>query len=373
MNGTEVVQWDLAFPESATKSWLLHSRFFPSKMGGYPAWLALNDLPDTSCPRCTQKMTFLCQVYSPWEDAGSDSGFHRAVFVFFCRAASCHKEAGAGQGGGAFKVFRSQLGRKNDFYPFHPPKEEVMGADDLKFVVPDLCRLCGSPGDKMCGGCKRVKYCSKEHQERDWKRPSGHKTECKNMDLDLSVKPQRNGFNLPELELVIEPAEDEDLPEEANEESDGDDEDVDKEEMEKYEALQKEGKTGTLSAKEIAKHLAEDEDKKADPVFVHFKRSIQHSPEQVIRYGKGGQPLWISSKDIPKKIPCCEICGAKRQFEFQMMPQRLNGCDLDASTLSEESVDWGVIAVFTCSNSCDPSGSTAYKSEFVHVQSVPHE
>ena len=40
-------------------------------------------------------------------------------------------------------------------------------------------------------------------------------------------------------------------------------------------------------------------------------------------------------------------CVGAREFEFQVMPQLLNKLGLDAS------VDWGVLAVFTCKRSCD--------------------
>ena len=38
---------------------------------------------------------------------------------------------------------------------------------------------------------------------------------------------------------------------------------------------------------------------------------------QVLRYRKGGEPLWIAKTPKPVKVPEC-LCGAKRQFEFQV-------------------------------------------------------
>lgn len=46
-------------------SFLLHPRFFPSKVGGKPAWLDLKNLPspsETTCSRCEDPLIFLCQV-----------------------------------------------------------------------------------------------------------------------------------------------------------------------------------------------------------------------------------------------------------------------------------------------------------------------
>ena len=52
--------------------------------------------------------------------------------------------------------------------------------------------------------------------------------------------------------------------------------------------------------------------------------------EQVEDTEKSGGPLWISSNDLPDSAtetefpPKCEYCGAPRKFEFQLMPQMLH-------------------------------------------------
>lgn len=40
---------------------------------------------------------------------------------------------------------------------------------------------------------------------------------------------------------------------------------------------------------------------------------------QVVRYSRGGSPLWVSSQHVPSDndIPPC-TCGAARSFEFQV-------------------------------------------------------
>lgn len=105
---------------------------------------------------------------------------------------------------------------------------------------------------------------------------------------------------------------------------------------------------------------------------------------QVIRYDRGGQPLWISGKNVlaDDKIPNCELCSSKRIFEFQVkitvsfmiifadrpftsssqiMPQLLNSLKCPA-------LDWGIINVYTCENSCNLSD--VYAKEFVFKQDV---
>lgn len=48
------------------ESLLLHPKFFPSKVGGKPAWLDLNYLcnpKELLCPKCEDPLIFLIQVY----------------------------------------------------------------------------------------------------------------------------------------------------------------------------------------------------------------------------------------------------------------------------------------------------------------------
>lgn len=41
---------------------------------------------------------------------------------------------------------------------------------------------------------------------------------------------------------------------------------------------------------------------------------------QVVRYSRGGSPLWVSSQHTPsgQDVPPCP-CGAQRTFEFQVV------------------------------------------------------
>ena len=57
---------------------------------------------------------------------------------------------------------------------------------------------------------------------------------------------------------------------------------------------------------------------KEDKCFLKFKDRIQGYPEQVLRYKKEEDPLWVSDGNMPTSIPNCELCGSKRRFEFQV-------------------------------------------------------
>jgi hypothetical protein len=174
----------------------------------------------------------------------------------------------------------------------------------------------------------------------------------------------------------------------------------------------------------------------------YFQKRVSVCPNQILRYAFGGEPLWMTDR-IPRNavplckaietiqqssnkmrsnkkgqktknskmpsnsaqqvplppppqqqlsqlinvrdidIPNCEICGANRMFEFQLMPNLLNKWQctklpmkVSTETESEDNVsvanelpevDFGVIAVWSCAVSCEPpDNSIPY--EYVVVQ-----
>lgn len=83
-------QWTLGFIDEV-EPWQVSNRFFPSKVGGKPAWLELHNLPPveaTKCPKCDETMVFLLQAYAPSDEEVTD-GFHRTIFVFVCKTETC--------------------------------------------------------------------------------------------------------------------------------------------------------------------------------------------------------------------------------------------------------------------------------------------
>jgi hypothetical protein len=77
-----------------------------------------------------------------------------------------------------------------------------------------------------------------------------------------------------------------------------------------------------------------------------FEYVSRADPEQVLRYvkqrGSGVEPLWMSEKNQPQNIPNCPLCGSKRLFEFQIMPQIFD--QLQELML----VDWNTVCFYTC-------------------------
>ncbi|XP_025940904.1 programmed cell death protein 2, partial [Apteryx rowi] len=219
-----------------------------------------------------------------------------------------------------------------------------------------------------CGRCRRAAYCGPEHQALDWRR--GHRRACAQPgaagDLEDAV-PDHNEFLFPEYEILIEPEEPE-SPADSSVDPDDEEGAVDtSENSDKQEELRATGSANealecldeeTLEA--MAKHETED-----DKIFQKFKERIAAEPEQIIRYCRGGEgPIWVSGENIPeeKDIPNCS-CGAKRIFEFQIMPQLLNHLKVDSLG---ESIDWGTLAVYTCANNCNEGNQ--YTEEFIWKQ-----
>ncbi|KAJ2610808.1 hypothetical protein GGF44_006191, partial [Coemansia sp. RSA 1694] len=123
----------------------------------------------------------------------------------------------------------------------------------------------------------------------------------------------------------------------------------------------------------VTEERVEDSEVDVDRAFLLFQRKIQKSPDQVIRYtrsSESSEPLFVSDTGKPEardSVPDCELCGAAREFEFQIMPQMLNYLSVDSA--DPTSVDWGTLLVYTCPKSCSSaSAASAYASEVVYRQ-----
>ncbi|CAD7962100.1 unnamed protein product [Amoebophrya sp. A25] len=100
---------------------MLSRYFFPSKIGGNPAWLVPERYPSENelcCRRCGSQMGFLLQIYasrsgeSSKQCAPNPAAFHRMLYLFSCR--KCPDQ---------FRLFRSQLPRVNEYYMAENPHD----------------------------------------------------------------------------------------------------------------------------------------------------------------------------------------------------------------------------------------------------------
>ena len=323
---------ELGFVEKVRDPSELSSAFFPSKVGGKPEWLDLQNLPSPetlSCGHCKSPLVFLLQVYAPLSD-GDDSTFHRTIFIFLCKDPKCHEQSGSR----CFRVLRCQLPEVNDFYrpstgdnkPVTDPADqlerlqlnktssddsaaperdlsshlfidsgsssttdEMRAKSDLNSGAtssaaeplnqlpppPPLCVVCGVAGPKSCAKCKQAAYCSREHQIHDWK--SGHKLFCADLakgkscctDYDPSV-----GVTLPLFEIVTEPEPDVSSLEGQQERSV-------EERMADYHKYVSTQKLSECDVKKEPSHKESVKEKKSDKQFRAFKKRIALEPEQV--------------------------------------------------------------------------------------------
>ncbi|XP_019405445.1 PREDICTED: programmed cell death protein 2 isoform X2 [Crocodylus porosus] len=226
---------ELGFVEAAP-GWRLRSAQFPSKVGGWPAWLGEAGLPGPaalSCGRCGQPCAFLLQLYAPL--TGRPDAFHRTLLLFCCRRPTCHRPAPApGPLRGEIPAppfpslppgwprparaplvtsprslrpaaFRNQLLRVNATYPPEPPLPPAplpAGPPRLRNGAA-LCRVCGCLAPKRCARCRAAHYCGRAHQKLDW--AAGHRRCCGAAQSDTEIPD--HGFLFPEYEIVIEPEE----------------------------------------------------------------------------------------------------------------------------------------------------------------------
>jgi len=107
-----------------------------------------------------------------------------------------------------------------------------------------------------------------------------------------------------------------------------------------------------------------------------FLKKLSYEPRQVLRYAYEGKPLWCSKPPAVDPLQC-NNCGSKRVFEVQLMPALLsyikaNNSDVkvqDQHTSNQASfsspntlsldellgndLDFGVVCIFSCPNSCE--------------------
>merc|ERR1719318_976819 len=257
------------------------------------------------CLDCSSPLSFLLQVYSP--DNNSDTAFHRSLFVFICTTSSCWEQGKESP----VAVLRSQLGRSNQYYPWDPPEEKDGWRE-----------------------CIKVHYCSGKCQRAHWK--AGHKLNCKSGGNTES--PGVSSLLLPEGLIESE-------PEPKNNVMDDIGQNVDQ-----YRDVV-EGGGVTATSKELEEVEAGQEE---DVACEKFRLRVARAGDQIIRYERGGSPLLCTSSPALGPPPPCELCGAPRMFEFQVMPQLL--FELKLGLDADSCLDWGSIYIYSCSSSCDVEG-----------------
>lgn len=381
-------------PPSKEEAKLLTRRMFPSKVGGKPAWLVPNKLPDLVCTTCERPLRFLLQVYASrgWENPDA---FHRAVHLFVCT--SCQPNT--------MRAFRAQLPRENGFYSSEPPDQDRILAEansdpELEALI---CWDCGLPCPPLSEDMDDVEDAV-----------SNRCAEC-----DRRLRNKDGPALLPERELRNEEADLPDEDEDAAEEEGGDAEEEappEKAVAEADAAVAAAGVAGSAAEVELLERLHDykarlskdpnvaldkseqkvfeeysKEKGEKDEIFSKFQRFSAENQGHVLRHCFGGEPLWFcspgrlgqesaedsvakSGDDVPPMgPPPCPRCGAARVFEMQVQPQLITLLGDSGSELARR-LDYGTACVFVCGASCTaPVDGSPYLEEFVHVQAEPRE
>ncbi|XP_035520514.1 programmed cell death protein 2-like [Morone saxatilis] len=110
-----------------------------------------------------------------------------------------------------------------------------------------------------------------------------------------------------------------------------------------------------------------------DAIFSKFMKKISLCPQQILRYCRGGKPLFISEppSNMAHVVSACGHCGGSRTFELQLMPALVSL--LQRSGGGEAELEFGTVLVYTCANSCWTTGSRSAVEEFCFVQTDPDQ
>lgn len=143
----------------------------------------------------------------------------------------------------------------------------------------------------------------------------------------------------------------------------------------------------SLKGTDLGGDIAEEDERlnEDERLLLGFQDRLRRVPRQVVRYAKGGMPLWSIPSSKKGKVlwnyPTCASCGTKCVFEMQLLPSLLHILQVDqfamSGTTSEgegvkindllsNGVNWGSVAVFTCPNpACDSASGALVIQESV--------
>ncbi|CDR94773.1 programmed cell death protein 2, putative [Babesia bigemina] len=352
MGDSEYESTELFAKVESGKPWEYQRQFFPSKIGGRPAWLEPENLPQEEafvCPKCAGVMTFVLQLYAPDDEEPSGDAFHRTIYLFACQPCGTH-----------WRALRSQLPRTNAHYASHPQPYGMLFPQPDTIIAQRCCPACGLPSDGEPKPGEQLTFASVVHDFTSYAGWRALHPRCK-----IATTQQTLEATLPEALLricegeILEPenylAHEKELYRKYQEmkaqRGAGDEEELDESEEKAIEAIQEE-------------RLVVDR---------NFERFCKRTtPNDVVYYCRDGKPMWTSdrapkltcatTKDAPEDkevVPVCSNCGGQRSFEFQVLPQML-------VHLGPVRLDFASVAVYTCAASCNLLGQ--YQEEFVYVE-----
>ena len=363
------------------------------KIGGAPSWLSPRGLPPSDalkCASCGAQESFLMQVYAP-VDFDDGRAFHRSIYVFCCSDARCGPAPSSqdGSAGRGVHVFRCQLPRKNPFYAFESEDGAAGGTGSSSASI-----FKGAGGASEAAVTPALGAPFKEFDLVVESEPSGEGDDGDGSDgsdggdggdgggggggeggegpggaaAAASAAPSEE-----RIRTMLEKAGIQNVDPSALTTDDGFGDSGPSQATLNAMLRGEEVPAGVASTGGEEEEDDEDEAGISDERTLSFMQRVAAEPAQCLRYGRWGEnetrPLWVASETIPVDVPACEHCGAPRDFEMQVMPQVLhfvgNGHGPDVGSTG---LDFGTIAIYSCTNSCQ--GSSDYAAEYAWVQ--PH-
>ncbi|KAM9854200.1 programmed cell death protein 2-like [Aulostomus maculatus] len=320
------------------------SSFLTNKVGGRPDWLPLLSHQSPGCGRCGAPLALVVQVYCPLEA----SPYHRNIHLFACPGPECSGRAEC------WRALRSQ-GLEAAGRPA-PVQEAPLAATDW-------CESADDWGP----------------EEDGWSAGSTQPAECTDPvashvagEDDASSRLQ--SLRLDDLQtpavfcpFFISVVEESDLGGKEDELAHAQELLREYERREGLVVAELEGGGGEEKYEKTSAHHG-------DAVFSRFMKKISLCPQQILRYCRGGEPLFISlpPSNLAQQVQLCSACGGARTFELQLMPA-LVSLLRGVGGSGEAGLEFGTVLVYTCSSSCWTEAWTSAVDEFCYVQTDPDQ
>ncbi|XP_069018289.1 programmed cell death protein 2-like [Embiotoca jacksoni] len=344
--------------------------YLTNKVGGQPDWPPGISRQSPRCGRCGAPSAHVVQVYCPLEA----SPYHRNLHLFACAGVDCSGRSEC------WTVLRSQCleaeapGQTPGRPRPAPGQQPALSATDWCDTADDWGAE-GEGGDGGGGGgvTEEVQVQVEAAAREAPGSPPVSETDVSSRLQDLRLGDERDDVAV-FRPLFISVVEESDLrggEEEREEELRHARELLREYERREGGAVEEpDGGGGGGGEEKYEKSGA----RHGDAVFSRFLKSISRCPQQILRYRRGGKPLFVSAPPAAasRPAPACGSCGASRTFEMQLMPalvsllRRRDGG-------AEAQLEFGTALVYTCADSCWTSGSRSAVEEFCFVQTDPDQ
>lgn len=277
-------------------------------------------------------LRFLCQIYSPADvETQNKDSFHRSIYVFCCPNKECsrgdnkHESVVVLRGQLAkkndFYPFDCQDEMELKSWNMHETSQWKV----------NLCFCCGQRAIGKCPTAQKH-FCSKEHQKFCLKamksNPSVDRNCATYQESELVVEDEPDDIEAggdDSQEVLVNGLNQTSI---FSDTDDNDEEGNDDAMLEQSDLNEIAGVTNGTSDPilvEFYTRIGRSNGNVKSQCLRYNRWPDDHIYEEVNDRGLG--PLWISSEGQPNEnsdIPPCQYCKSRRKFEFQIMPQILN-------------------------------------------------